>query len=191
MNLALRTSRVQRFRPRLRRVGLTHLLPTFHAGTAPRRPPAIAGLLAFLLMAATASPPHDRLGDAVLTGGDPAAVAWRVGQGGAGWLLGLAAGALVLRRAPGGATGKPRDRGPWFDWAREGVLPVYMLHQTVAVVLAGWILSWPLAGGLQWLVLTVLTVTCTLALYGVLRRVRLARLLMGMWVKSGARVPSG
>jgi surface polysaccharide O-acyltransferase-like enzyme len=156
------------------------------------RPLALAGMLAFLVLAATAGSLHDRLGDAMLAGGDPAAVAWRAGQGAAGWLLVLAAGALVLRHAPAaGGVREPRDRGPWFDWAREGVLPVYMLHQTVAVVLAAWILSWPVAGGLQWLVLTLLTVTCTLALYGLLRRFGVARVLMGMRVKRSAGMLTG
>ena len=31
---------------------------------------------------------------------------------------------------------EPRADRRWGQWAREGVLPVYMLHQTVAVVLA-------------------------------------------------------
>jgi Acyltransferase family len=156
------------------------------------RPLALAGMLVFLLLAGTVGPLHDRLGDAMLAGGDPAAIAWRAGQGAAGWLLVLAAGALALRRAPlAGAVREPRRSRPWFDWAREGVLPCYMLHQAVAVVLAAWILSWPVAGGIQWLVLTLLTVTCTLALYELLRRFRVARVLMGMRVPRRARVPSG
>jgi surface polysaccharide O-acyltransferase-like enzyme len=156
------------------------------------RPLALAGMLVFLLLADTVGPLHDRLGDAMLAGGDPAAIAWRAGQGAAGWLLVLAAGALALRRAPlAGAVREPRRSRPWFDWAREGVLPVYMLHQTVAVVLAAWILSWPVAGGIQWLVLTLLTVTCTLALYELLRRFRVARVVIGMREPRSARVPSG
>jgi len=76
----------------------------------------------------------------------------------------LASAALVTRdvrqdrREPGGDGGSRR-------WAREGVLPVYMLHQTVAVVLAAWILSGPVAAGVQCVVLTALTVACSLALY--------------------------
>jgi glucan biosynthesis protein C len=157
-----------------------------------RWPLALAGLLVFLLLAATAGPLHDRLDDAMLAGGDPAAVAWRAGQGAAGWLLVLAAGALALYRPPLAAGGRePRSTGRWFHWAREGVLPVYMLHQTVAVVLAAWILSWPVAAGVQWFVLTALTLACSLALYDLLRRFRFARILMGMRVERRARVPSG
>jgi hypothetical protein len=57
--------------------------------------------------------------------------------------------------------------------------------------LAAWILSRPVAAGVQWLVLTVLTVTTTLALYDVMRRIRVARVLMGMRVESRTRVPNG
>ena len=138
-----------------------------------------AGMLAFLALAATAGPLHDRLGDAMLAGGDAGAIAWRACQGAAGWLLVLAAAGLALRPAPSG-TRERRASGRWSDVAHEGVLPVYLLHQTVAVVLAAWIVSWQVAAGVQWLALTALTVSCTLALYLVLRRIPLARRLMGM-----------
>jgi hypothetical protein len=55
-----------------------------------------------------------------------------------------------------------------------------MVHQTVAVVLAAWIVSWPAAAGVQWLALAVLTLVCSLALYAVIRRFRVARVLTGM-----------
>jgi glucans biosynthesis protein C len=152
---------------------------------------AAAGLLSYLVLVATVDALHDRLGDALLTGGDPAAIAWRAGQGGAGWLLVLAAAGVVLRQAPvGSRTRERRGDGPWHQWAREGVLPVYMVHQTVAVVLAAWILSWPVAAGVQWAVLTALTLTCSLALYDLLRRVRLARILMGMRQSAGSSADS-
>jgi hypothetical protein len=140
---------------------------------------AAAGMLAFLAIAASAGPLHDRLGDAMLAGGDAGAIAWRAAQGAAGWLLVLAAAGLALRQAPGGS-GERRPSGRWSQLAREGVLPVYLLHQTVAVVLAAWVVSWQVAAGVQWLALTALTVGCTLALYLVLRRIPLARTLMGM-----------
>jgi len=146
-----------------------------------RRALAVAGTLSFLVLAVTAGALHDRLGDALLGGGDLAAIAWRAGQGAAGWLLVLAAGALVLREAAVGERGRRLSAGGRFsDWAREGVLPVYVVHQTVAVVLAACVLSWPVAAGVQWIVLSVLTVTCSLALYELLRRFQVTRALLGM-----------
>jgi hypothetical protein len=91
----------------------------------------------------------------------------------------LAAAGLALRHVPGGP-GERRASGRWSELAREGVLPVYLLHQTVAVVLAAWVVSWQVAAGVQWLALTALTVSCTLGLYLLLRQVPLARTLMGM-----------
>ncbi len=154
--------------------------PAVAEGVASRwRALAAAGLLSYLVLVATVGALHDRLGDALLGGGDLGAVAWRAGQGAAGWLLVLAAAAVLLRQAaPGGR--RPRAEGRWRQWAREGVLPVYLLHQTIAVVLAAWIVSWPVATGIQWLVLTVLTLACSLAIYDLLRRLRFARVLMGM-----------
>jgi len=114
-------------------------------------------------------------------GGDAGAIAWRAGQGAAGWLLVLTAAAVVLRASPsGGVRSESRAEGRWDEWGREGVLPVYVVHQTVAVVLAAWIVSWPVAAGIQWLVLAVLTVACSLALYAVIRRFRVGRVLTGM-----------
>ena len=105
-----------------------------------------AGLLAYLALVATVGGLDDRLGDALLSGGDAGAIAWRAGQGAAGWLLVLAAAAVVLRTAPDSAARSgPRTEGRRSQWARDGVLPVYMVHQTVAVVLAAWIVSWPVA----------------------------------------------
>jgi glucans biosynthesis protein C len=151
-----------------------------------------AGMLAYLVLAATGAVLHEHGGEDLLRAGDLSAVIWRAGKGLAGWLLVLAAGALVLRRAPlSGSRREPRARGRWFEWAREGVLPVYVLHQTVAVVLAAWVLSWPVAPAGQWLVLTALTVVCSLSLYGLLRRLRVARMLMGMRAEAPARVPTG
>jgi glucan biosynthesis protein C len=146
---------------------------------ARRRTLAAAGMLAFLAIAASAGPLHDRLGDAMLAGGDAGAIAWRAAQGAAGWLLVLAAAGLALRQVPGGS-GQRRPSGRWSQLAREAVLPVYLLHQTVAVVLAAWVVSWQVAFGVQWLALTALTVSCTLGLYLLLRRIPLARTLMGM-----------
>ena len=140
-----------------------------------------AGVLAYLVLVATVGGLEDRLGDALLGGDDAGAIAWRAGQGAAGWLLALAAAAVVLRASPGGRSGsEPRPPGRWDEWAREGVLPVYLVHQTVAVVLAAWIVSWPVAAGIQWLTLAALTVACSLALYAVIRRFRVTRALTGM-----------
>jgi glucan biosynthesis protein C len=153
---------------------------------ARRRWFAAVGFVAFAALVVTGAALHDRLGDDFLESGELAALAWRAGKGAAGWLLVLAVAAVVLRRpAPDAGSVPGRPPGRWARIAREGVLPVYLLHQTVAVVLAAWVLSWPVAAGVQWLVLTALTIAVTLSLYIGLRQVPLARTLMGM--RAGGR----
>jgi hypothetical protein len=65
-------------------------------------------------------------------------------------------------------------------WAREAALPAYVLHQTVAVLLAYRVLALPLAPLMQWVLLTLLTLALTLGLSEVLRRPPLTRRLLGL-----------
>jgi peptidoglycan/LPS O-acetylase OafA/YrhL len=144
-----------------------------------RRLLAVAGLLGFVVLAAGGAVLYDRLGDALQTGHDPAAVAWRAGKAAAGWLLVLAIAGMILGRT---TSRQPARRAAprWIAQAGEAVLPIYLLHQTVAVVLAWRILAWPVPAPVQWLSLTLLTVACSLALYELLRRPALGRRLLGL-----------
>ena len=142
------------------------------------RPLALAGLLGFTALALAGALLHDRLGDALLTGGDPAAVAWRAGKAAVGSVLLLAlAGWALARLSP---RCEARHASRLSAYASEAALPVYLLHQTVAVLLAYWVLSWPVAPGVQWAVLTLLTVATTLGLYELLRRPAPVRRLLGL-----------
>ena len=71
-------------------------------------------------------------------------------------------------------------RTPALDYQAEASYPVYILHQTVIVLLAWWVvqLTWPLQ--LQWTLLLVASVAVTFALYAAVRRVRALRFLFGM-----------
>jgi hypothetical protein len=113
-----------------------------------------------------------------MSSGKADAVLWRGGKAAVGWALVLALVGLTLRTVA--ARGRPRSRSALAAYATEAVLPVYLLHQTVAVVLGWWVLSWPVAAGVQWLSLTLLTVTVTLALDEVLRRPAVTRRLLGL-----------
>ena len=62
----------------------------------------------------------------------------------------------------------------------EASYPVYILHQTVIVVAAFYIVGLPAAEPLQWLTLLVVSVACTFALYEVVRRSAVTRFLFGM-----------
>ena len=66
-----------------------------------------------------------------------------------------------------------------------------MLHQTVIVVAAFYIVGLPAAEPLQWLTLLVVSVAATFALYEVVRRFQTTRFLFGMRPlrKTGATAP--
>jgi glucans biosynthesis protein C len=69
---------------------------------------------------------------------------------------------------------------PALAYLAEGSYPVYVLHQTVIVIAAFFIVRLAAAEPLQWLTLFVASVVCTFALYEVVRRVPVTRFLFGM-----------
>jgi glucans biosynthesis protein C len=69
---------------------------------------------------------------------------------------------------------------PALSYLAEASYPVYILHQSVIVVAAFWIVALPLAGVLQWAILFVAAVALTFGLYEVVRRVPAFRFLFGM-----------
>jgi peptidoglycan/LPS O-acetylase OafA/YrhL len=66
------------------------------------------------------------------------------------------------------------------SYLAEGSYPVYILHQTVIVVLAFYIVGMAGGGVAEWIVLLALSVTGTFALYEIVRRVSPLRFLFGM-----------
>ena len=71
--------------------------------------------------------------------------------------------------------------GPRFRYLRESLLPVYILHQPVIVLLAYRLVHSPLPIGVEYLVLATLSLATTMALYHfVIRRVAILRFLFGM-----------
>jgi peptidoglycan/LPS O-acetylase OafA/YrhL len=62
----------------------------------------------------------------------------------------------------------------------EGSYPVYILHQTVIVIVAFYVVTVPTAGVVQWLLLLICAVGGTFALYEIVRRFGVLRFLFGM-----------
>lgn len=62
----------------------------------------------------------------------------------------------------------------------EASYPVYILHQTVIVIVAFYLAKMAMPAGATWLLLLVLAVGATFALYEVVRRTGFLRLLFGM-----------
>jgi hypothetical protein len=71
-------------------------------------------------------------------------------------------------------------------YAREAVLPVYVLHQTVVVLGARWIVGWDVPPGLQLLALVAVTFGGTLGLYELLHRIPGAGVLLGQRKRSSS-----
>lgn len=70
----------------------------------------------------------------------------------------------------------------------EASYPVYLLHQTVIVIAAFYVVELPAAEGLQWLVLLVVSVAGSFVLYELVRRFQTTRFLFGMRpLRKGAR----
>ncbi len=104
-------------------------------------------------------------------------------------LLGFAAVWLTILGMMG--FGKRRLERPSrpLAYLSEASYPLYILHQTVIVVLAFYVVQWALPGGVQAVLLFVLAVAGTFALYEIVRRIGPLRFLLGMRVRR-KRTPS-
>ena len=143
------------------------------------------GLLPVLLVIASSD-----LGNAdrvVALDHDLWSVLWRALKATAGWaltagLIGLAA--CVTRRRGQREPSPPRRR--WSSrvpvgYAREAVLPFYVLHQTPVVILGFYVLQWDTNIVVKYLVISVGALASTLCVYELLvRRTRVTRVLFGM-----------
>ena len=68
---------------------------------------------------------------------------------------------------------------------------MYLLHQTVIVIAAYYVVDLAAAEPLQWLTLLVVSVAGTFALYEVVRRTRVTRWAFGMKARAGPRGEEG
>lgn len=91
-------------------------------------------------------------------------------------ILGLA-GSRRPPKDPGRAA-SGRRLGAYLN---EAVLPFYVLHETVVVAVAYAVLSWPVAPGVQYLVISLAALAGTLATYELgVRRTPVTRVLFGL-----------
>ena len=124
----------------------------------------------------------------VVSFGSSLPAGWGALQGLAGWawlaaILGFGSalrGRSVVRPAP---TAPARAR--WWPraaaYANEAVLPFYLLHEPIIVLVAWYVVRWQLPDLAKYLVLVAASLTITVGLYELLvRRSRVTRLLFGM-----------
>jgi glucans biosynthesis protein C len=152
---------------------------------------ALGGLLFVAAGAVVAAAGGD--GDP-LAGMDLPAMAFRLLKSAAGWswvvaILGLAASRAASTRtpaAPGPArAGALRRLGAWLN---DAVLAFYLLHETVVVVVAYVVLTWKLAAGVQYLLISGVSLAATLLLCQLVRGSPVTRFLFGL---KPDRRPSG
>jgi hypothetical protein len=139
-----------------------------------------------------------------VAGRDPAvaydgwSVLWRFvkGIGAWAWIIAImgAATSVVRQRArqptpavprqpspdnPSDGTLSLRDRA--IRYANQAVLPVYVLHQTVIVVIGFYVVQWEVPALVKYLVISLTALVATLVLYDVgVRRTAVTRVLFGM-----------
>ncbi|NUW42271.1 acyltransferase family protein [Nonomuraea rhodomycinica] len=117
----------------------------------------------------------------------PMAMTARALYGAAGWCWLVVIMSLLQRRrpAPGRATS---DGGPsggsgrrLYAYLSEGVLPLYVLHQPIVVVVAFWVVRWPVPGPVKFVAIVLVSLALILAAYDLLvRRAEVTRFLFGM-----------
>jgi hypothetical protein len=149
------------------------------------RPAAALGLVLFLATGAAFGAMNANADP--FTGMDPLSLAFRLLKSVSGWLwvvaiVGFARDRAGRRRSPVPAA--PGRAGParrLAGYANDAVLPFYVLHETVIVVVAYAVLGWPIAGGLQFCLIALVSLAATLLLYDLgVRRSPATRFLFGL-----------
>jgi hypothetical protein len=117
---------------------------------------------------------------------DLLSVAMRTVRGVSGWLwvvaiMGFVGGSGQQK----GSTRRQKRELTLLDrasaYASEAVLPFYVLHQTVIVLLAVYIVDWPINLALKYLTISIISFVVIVAIYDVaVRRTRVTRFLFGM-----------
>jgi glucan biosynthesis protein C len=150
------------------------------------RPAAALGVLLFAAAGAVYAAAEAR-GDP-FTDSDPVSLTFRVLKSVDGWLwvvaiLGWARSCITTRHGSPAPTAPDRASAVrrLGAYANEAVLPVYVLHETVIVVIAYYVLGWPVGAGAQFLLICIASLAVTLLVYDLgVRRTRITRFLFGL-----------
>jgi glucans biosynthesis protein C len=146
------------------------------------RPALASGALLFVA-AGVAYAAADGHGDP-FTGSDRLSLVFRLLKSVDGWLWVIAVMGLARTRSTRRlrSSARPASGGRRLGaYANEAVLPFYVLHETVIVVVAYAVLAWPIGAGAQYCLIAVTSLAATLLLYDLgVRRTRLTRVLFGL-----------
>ena len=128
----------------------------------------------------------DREGSDVMLDYDAVSVAMRVIRGVSGWLwvaaiMGFASVSTKPKLTANTANRKPTVLDRFSAYTSEAVLPIYVLHQTVIVLLGFYVVTWPINSGLRYVAIVLTSMVTAFVIYDVaVRRTRLTRFVFGM-----------
>jgi glucan biosynthesis protein C len=148
--------------------------PKFMKSAERYRLPAVGGGVALSLLWALSGDLRDSLPDPSFQ-----RIAWGLVEMAAMWLVIM--GVLGLGRRYLDRTSRTQK------YLAEGSYPVYILHQTVIVIIAFYVIRLATPEPVQWLALFVAAVVGTFALYEIVRRAGVLRFLFGMRPRTKVR----
>lgn len=149
-----------------------------------RRSAITLGIVTFMVVGALFALAESTAGVDPLIHFDVGSVGMRMVKGVSGWLwvvaiMGFASG--KGRQGAGTESRKPTVIDRAGAYASEAVLPFYVLHQTVIVLLGFYVVDWSIHATLQYLVICAASLGAILAIYDLaVRRTRPTRFLFGM-----------
>lgn len=150
-----------------------------------RKVALLGGILTFCVVGALILG-SGRDADDMLAASDAASLFMRAAKAFSGWfwvvaIMGFAAGATKHRSAKSDDARRSSVTSRVGAYLSEALLPVYVLHQTVIVVLAFYIVEWPVNALLKYLALSTASLVIIIVIYDVaIRRWALMRFLLGM-----------
>lgn len=158
--------------------------PRFGRAVARHRRSALTlGIVTFVAVGALFALADSAEGVDPLLDLDVASVSMRVAKGVSGfaWVVAI----MGFARGKGGGANKGSREPRFIDragaYASEAVLPFYVLHQTVIVLLGFYVVEWPIHAVFQYLIICTASLAVILTTYDLaVRRTPLTRFLFGM-----------
>ena len=151
-----------------------------------RKSALVLGIVTFFAVGAMIALNSDGETAEMMRNYDGTSVAMRGLKGLSGWLwvvaiMGFAAGSRETGEARIAIPREPKVLDRVGSYTAEAVLPVYVLHQTVIVLLAFCVVQWSISATLKYLIISLVSLALILAIYDIaVRRTRPTRFLFGM-----------
>ncbi len=117
-------------------------------------------------------------------------VLWRAGKGAVGvlFLMAIVGSLVTFQPRPKKVAGERRGAvSAFFAYVSPISLPLYLLHLTLILTMAYFVLQWPISPLVQFLAIVFLTLVTSIAIVEAASRSRFGSLLLGMKYKPRAR----